>query len=124
MTKEVSEGNKENKPRFEESNLVVFMFGTPKELFGRSLHVFPFKGLEYPNFSVDLDNGNWHFSYGTIEHTVEIGNERGYIGYYPGDHRYGVIGVYDRTNDKHLNAMMHAAVRASERPQSEDDSYN
>ncbi|MFA5992247.1 MAG: hypothetical protein WC796_00905 [Candidatus Pacearchaeota archaeon] len=62
------------------------------------------------DFALDFEGGKW--SYKNWEN-VSIGTNRNSIGPYPGEYRQGVIGVYDRTNTEHLDAMVHATIAAT-----------
>jgi hypothetical protein len=60
--------------------------------------------------TLDLENGTWSTT--AVERgmksTFEIGAYRTYFD----DGRYGTIGVFNRTNIKHLNSLAHAATTA------------
>jgi hypothetical protein len=56
--------------------------------------------VKVKNFSVDIEKSTWSYD---EYRDRKIGDARLY-----GAH-FGVIGVYDRTNDQHLNSMLYAA---------------
>jgi hypothetical protein len=60
------------------------------------------------NTEVDAEKGTWCFD----GKTWKIGECR----HCPWGFRWGIIGVYDRTNLAHLNQMIHDARKATETP--------
>jgi hypothetical protein len=59
---------------------------------------------KWAKLEFDLEKGTW-------KHGKKYGNiGRGYLPY--GFSRYGLVGIYDRTNIKHLDAMVHDAMSA------------
>lgn len=62
------------------------------------------KPWKWAKLELDIKKGTW-------KHGEKHGNiGRGYLPY--GFSSYGLIGIYDRTNMKHLNAMVHDAMEA------------
>ena len=61
---------------------------------------------KWAKLELNLEKGTWKHG----EKQGKIGNS--FTSYY--DSRYGLIGIYDRTNIEHLNAMVSDAISATE----------
>jgi len=74
-------------------------------------------GFKDERFRIDIDNGVWKYEtalpYSPENKVRPIGTSR-----YIGNSHEGVIGVYDRTNTKHLDSMIHAVREATQPPSS------
>ncbi len=99
---------------FDKNNLVVLLFELGPKLK-------PLSKVKDKRLSVNVEKGVWsyrllHKVKGDKKYVgIEIGTSRGEIGPHPHyDYRWGVIGVYDKTNIQHLNNMIYAVEESTE----------
>ncbi|MCX6775060.1 MAG: hypothetical protein NTY99_03150 [DPANN group archaeon] len=106
----------------EEKNLVVLMYAGNNQTDEFNTKVVDFAGLnslkwEGQSVVVDLEKKVWNYQlYSTEWNNVPIGQSRSLIprkAVIHQEYKQGVIGVYDRTNTKHLDAMASAAIEAT-----------
>jgi|GEM_PF-1914250 len=67
-------------------------------------------GKKIQGLEIDSENGLWSFREWK---DIEIGESRNINDYHGIARKYGVIGVYDRTNTKHLDFMVSAGREAT-----------
>ena len=103
----------EQKPRYKLEHLVVLKYASNTCY----TEVVDVSGFEDEWFHLDVNEGLWGYKFGGFFHQEsqerKIGESR-----YIGRAKYGIIGVYDRTNTEHLSSMVHSANEAVESPSS------
>ena len=79
-------------------NLVALMFWPHNNIFPKV-----FSASEIPELEIDLEKRTWMFKCGVqqSQHHKNIGSSN----YFMQQSGFGVIGVYDRTNNEHLSQM-------------------
>jgi hypothetical protein len=95
----------ETKNQYKLENLVVLQY-SPNACYTNVVDASSRECTPYEELTLDLENGKWTYH---LSHRVKRTKEIGQSGYVPSGERGGVIGVYDRTNIKHLNSMVFAS---------------
>ena len=93
--------------KISESDLVVLMYASPNNCYVHAVSV-PTALASEPTLRLDLEKRVWSFM---AWNNVPFGKSRSpYLNGH--EHAHGIVGVYNRTDIRHLNTMVQDAIEA------------